>query len=60
MKVYELINELKKYDPNARVLLDSHGSCGIEEEDEIRGCYEDAIYDDDDNIIEKVVELYEY
>ena len=32
----------------------------IEDEDEILGCYEASIYDDDDNVIEEVVELYEY
>lgn len=60
MKVEELIKELKKYDKNQRVMLYSHGRCGVEEQDEILGCYEQEIYDDDDNIIEKVVSLYEY
>lgn len=60
MKVEELIKELKKYDENQRVMLYSHGRCGVEEQDEILGCYEQEIYDDDDNIVEKVISLYEY
>lgn len=60
MKVRELINELEKYDDNLRVVLYSHGRCSTEEEDEILGCYAQEIYDKDDNIIETVVELYEY
>lgn len=60
MIVKELIKELEKYDPNLRVLLYSHGRCGIEEEDEILGCYEEEIINEDGEIIEKVVELYEY
>lgn len=60
MTVKELIEELKHYPLNYRVLLYSHGRCSVEEQDEILGCYEEEIYDDDDNVIEKVVSLYEY
>lgn len=60
MKVGQLIEELKKYDENQRVLLYAHGRCGVKEQDEILGCYEEEIYDEDDNVIEKVVSLYEY
>lgn len=60
MKVKELIEELSKYDPEYRVVLCSHGRCGIEEQSEIIGCYTDECFDEDDNLIETVVELYEY
>lgn len=60
MTVEELIQELHNYPMNWRVVLYSHGRCDIEEEDEILGCYEGEIFDEDDNVIEKVVELYEY
>lgn len=60
MTVAELIKELSKYDSNTRVVLYSHGRYPVEDEDEILGCYEASIYDDDDNVIEEVVELYEY
>lgn len=60
MRVKELIAELSKYDDNMRVMLYSHGRCGVEEQDEILGCYEEEILDKDDNVIEKVVSLYEY
>ncbi len=60
MKVKELIEELSKYDGECRVLLDTHGRCGFDEADEILGCYEEEIYDENDNIIETVISLYEY
>lgn len=60
MTVGELIKELKKYDEKQRVMLYAHGSCNTDEQYEILGCYEEEIYDKDDNIIEKVVSLYEY
>ena len=60
MTVGELIIALNKYDKNQRVLLYAHGVVGTEEQDEILGCYEEEIYDKDDNVIEKVVSLYEY
>lgn len=60
MTVGELIKELKKYDEKQRVLLDAHGRCGVEEQDEILGCYEEEIYGENDDIVEKVVLLYEY
>lgn len=60
MTVGKLINELQKYDLNARVLLYSHGRCAVEEQDEILGTVEEAIYDENDEVIEKVVSLYEY
>ena len=60
MKVRELINELEKYDDNLRVVLCSHGRCGIEEQDEILGCYAEECYDENDTPIETVVTLYEY
>jgi len=59
MTIKELINELQKYDSNCRVVLYSHG-CSPEEELEIIGCCESKITDQDGNIIEKVIELYEY
>jgi hypothetical protein len=58
--VRELIAELNKYDEDQRVLLYAHGRCGVADQDEILGCYEEEIYDKDDNVIEKVVSLYEY
>lgn len=60
MTVGELIKELKKYDESQRVMLYSHGRCGVAEQDEILGCYEEDIYDDNDEVLEKVVSLYEY
>lgn len=60
MRVKELIKELSKYDDNMRVMLYSHGRCGVKEQDEILGCFEEEILDKDDNVIEKVVSLYEY
>lgn len=60
MTVGELITELNKYNKNWRVLLYAHGRCGVEEQDEILGCYEQEIYDDNDDVVEKVVSLYEY
>lgn len=60
MTVGELIKELKQYDENQRVMLYSCCRCGIVEQDEILGCYEEEIYDDNDDVIEKVVSLYEY
>lgn len=60
MTVRELVMELNKYDKNQRVSLYAHGSCSTAEQNEILGCYEEEIYDEDDNVIEKVVSLYEY
>lgn len=60
MTVGELIKELQKYPNERRVLLYSHGRCGVGEQDEILGCYEEKIYDQCDNVIEEVVSLYEY
>ena len=60
MKVGELIKELEKYDEKQRVMLYSHGSCEVAEQDEILGCYEEEIYDENDDGVEKVVSLYEY
>ena len=60
MKVKELISELSKYDGDMRVMLYAHGRCGVEEQDEILGCYEEEILDDEDNLVEKVISLYEY
>ena len=67
MKVKELIAELSKYDGNMRVLLYAHGRCGVDEQDEVLGCYEEVlgcheeeILDNEYNVIEKVVSLYEY
>jgi len=60
MTVGELIKELEKYDENQRVLLYAHGACDTSEQNEILGCYEEEIYDKDDNTIEKVISLYEY
>ena len=60
MTVGELITELNKYDKNQRVLLYAHGRCNVEEQDEILGCYEEEILDEEDNVIEEVISLYEY
>jgi len=60
MTVGELITELNKYDKNQRVLLYAHGSCDTSEQNEILGCYEEEIYDENDNVIEEVISLYEY
>lgn len=60
MIVGELIKELEKYPKDRRVLLYSHGRCGVTEQDEILGCYEQKIYDENDNVKEEVVSLYEY
>lgn len=60
MTVKELIDELKKYDDKQRVVLYSHGRCGVEEQDEILGCFEEEIYDENYEVIEKVISLYEY
>ncbi len=60
MTVGELIAELSKYDKNQRVLLYSHGTCSVADQDEILGCHEEKICDKEDNVIEKVVSLYEY
>jgi len=60
MTVGELIKELEKYPKDRRVLLYSHGRFAVEEQDEIQGCYEEKIYDENDNVKEEVVSLYEY
>lgn len=60
MKVKELIFELSKYDESMRVMLYAHGRCGVDEQDEILGCYIEEILDDKDNVIGTVVLLYEY
>lgn len=60
MTVGQLIDELQRYPRERRVLLYAHGRCGVEEQDEILGCYEEEIYDENDNVIEEVVSLYEY
>ncbi len=60
MTVGELITELNKYNKDQRVLLYAHGRCSTAEQDEILGCIEQKIYDQDDNVIEKVISLYEY
>ena len=60
MTVGELKKELDKFDDNLRILLYAHGRCGVAEQDEILGCYEQEILDNDDNVIENVVSLYEY
>lgn len=60
MTVKELIDKLSKYNPDERVVLYSHGTCSVEEELEIIGCCESEIIDENDNVIEKVVELSEY
>lgn len=60
MTVGELVRELQKYPKERRVLLYAHGRCGVAEQDEILGCYEEEILDKNDNVIEEVVSLYEY
>ncbi len=60
MTVGELISELKKYDEKQRVMLYSHGRYSVEEQDEILGCYEEEIYDENDDVVETVISLYEY
>ena len=60
MTVKELINKLATYNEDYRVVLDTHGGRDLAEADEILGCYEDAIYDDTDKVMEYVICLYEY
>ena len=60
MTVGELIEKLEKYPKDRRVLLYSHGRCDVDEQDEILGCYEEKIYDENDDVKEEVVSLYEY
>lgn len=60
MTVGELIKKLGKYDKNQRVMLYSHGRCSVKDQDEILGCYEDEIYDENDEVVETVISLYEY
>lgn len=60
MTVGELVRELQKYPKERRVLLYAHGRCGVAEQDEILGCYEEEILDKNDNVVEEVVSLYEY
>lgn len=60
MTVGELIKELQKYPNDRRVMLYSHGRQAVEDQDEILGCYEEKIFDDNDNVVEEVVSLYEY
>lgn len=60
MKVKELIQMLSAFDPESRVLLYSHGTCDVEEEDEIDFVSDANIYDENGNVIETVVELHDY
>lgn len=60
MTVGELIKELEKYPKDRRVLLYSHGRSTIEEQDEILGCYVQKICDENGDVEEEVVSLYEY
>ena len=60
MKVGELIKELQKYPEEQRVMLCAHGRCSVAEQDEILGCLEEKIYDENNNVVEKVISLYEY
>lgn len=60
MTVGELIKELEKYPKDRRVLLYSHGRYDVAEQDEIQGCYEEKIYDENGDVKEEVVSLYEY
>lgn len=60
MTVGELIKELKKYDENKRVMLYSHGRCAVSAQDEILGCFEEEVLDENDDVVEKVISLYEY
>ena len=58
MTVKELIAKLSEFNPNWRVFITDHGAEGMPLE--ILGCYDSALYDSNDNEIEKIVELYEY
>ena len=60
MTVGELVKELQKYPSDRRVLLYAHGRVAIKDQDEILGCYEEEILDENDNVVEEVVSLYEY
>ena len=60
MTVKELIEELSKFDGDLKVTLYSHGTCGLEEQDEVIGCYEDGLFDDDGNVIFRVISLTGY
>lgn len=49
MTVGELIEKLKKYDEKQRVTIN---------QDDIIGCYEKEICDENDNVVEKVISVY--
>ena len=57
MKVKELIAELSKYDGNMRVLLYAHGRCGVDEQDEVLGCYEEVLGCHEEEILRLIVNL---
>ena len=60
MTVKEMIEQLSKFDGDLKVTLYSHGTCGLEEQDEVIGCYEDSLFDDNGNIIYRVISLTGY
>ena len=60
MTVKELIEELSKFDEDLKVTLYSHGTCGLEEQDEVIDCYEDALFDDNGNATLRVISLTGY
>ena len=58
--VKKLIEELKKYDGDLRVLLCHNGHYDIEGQEEVIGsCIQEA-WNDEDEIIEEIVSLYDY
>jgi len=60
MTVKELIEQLSEFDEDLKVTLYSHGTCGLEEQEEVIDCYEDTLFDDNGNIILKVISLTTY
>lgn len=60
MTVKELIEELSKFDGDLKVTLYGHGACGLEEQDEVIGCYEDSLFDDNGNVVFRVISLTGY
>ena len=60
MTVKKLIEELKKYDGDLRVFICHNGHYDIEEQEEVIGsCIQEA-WNNEDEIIENIVSLYDY
>ena len=57
MTVKELIEKLKQFDGNQKAVICQHGR---EPDLEVIGCCEEEVFGENDEVIEKVVSLYEY